>query len=367
MHKRYLAGTAVLALALGLLSGCSDNSKNEESKATDEGSSAVSIAIDQSALAVQSWKMDNSHVVPVAGKVLSDGQPVSGVEVNLAGKRNVTTSEDGSFEFMVDRSIPQTLSVSVTSAEQAAIAGKSVGQSAKTALLAAKSSVDIYYPVQVVDVKASANDPEAVEVHARAVVEEGQDFPVTALYNYAIRGTVKAADGSPVKDAIVSFVRDNGEGWSRSEPSNDKGEYVLYYSPEEDEDLSLNVHVGETKYSLPENRVYRFPEDTSVQTDITLPAEGNIITDKPPTLVSQAAEGAVYWSVMIGVNADSPYTVTLPDKDGSFVLTISKKAWEQAPSFFETRVSRFLLKPIAAGDTVSSADILLLRRTNRRA
>ncbi len=372
-QRRYASITLALVMATGLLSGCSGNSETEASEttvtATASGvaetaesmteSTDVSMTIEQNQLTVQSWKMDISHVASLTGKVLLGGQPVSGVEVNFGGKRNVKTSEDGSFEFTVDRSIPQTLPVSVVSADEAALAGKPVGLASKDALLATKSSVEVYYPIQVTEVKSASSLPDWVEVHARAVMDQGESFPTTKLTQYAIMGTVKDADGAPVKDAVVSFVRDRGEGWSKSKPSDADGSYILYYSPEEDEDLFYNVYVGDTKYSLPENRVYHFPEETSVRTDVTLPAEGNIIIDKPPTLVSQPAEGAVFWSLIVGLDLgkDVPYTITLLEEDGSFVVTLPKEAWDKSPTFFETRASRFLLDPISAGDTIESSEI----------
>ncbi|WP_276354237.1 carboxypeptidase-like regulatory domain-containing protein [Cohnella caldifontis] len=365
MLKRWAAIPAAMALALGVLAGCTDNAEPETGPASETAASAaptaakVSLSLDQATLSVQTWKMDNSHMMSVKGKVQADGQPVSGVEVNLADKRSVTTGEDGAFEFRVDRSIPQSIPIRVKSADKASVAGKPLDDSTKSALLAAESFVQVYHPIQITEVKAAPGDPDSVEVHARAVMGEGEEFPTTKLANYAIKGTVKDAGGNPVKGAEVSFYREHGEGWAKSAPSDENGAYMFYTSPEEDEDATFQVFVGDTKYTLPENRVYHFPEDTSSQVDITLPAEGTVIVDKPPTLVSQKTEGAVYWSQMYGLSVGEgvSYTITLPDKDGSFVVTVPKSVWDQSPTFYETRYSRFLIDPIAPGDPVSSADI----------
>jgi hypothetical protein len=350
LPRRFVILVCIL-LAAALFSGYISTKTESGSKRK------VAIELEQTALSVKSWKMDNSHLAPLSGKLLLDGRPVSGVQLRLSGKRVITTEEDGGFKFLVDRSIPQTLLVLVQSADGAELAGKPLGESDKKALLSAKGTVDVFYPIQITKVNTAENDADLVEVHAQAITENLQDFPVATLIQYAIKGTVRTADGTPVQGAIVSFTRNSGQGRARSEPSNEKGEYILYYSPDEQEDLYLNVHVGQTHYKLPENKVYHFPEDTSMQTDITLPAEGNIITDKPPTLVSIPAKGAVYWSLMVGlsVNDQMKYSVTLPNKDGSFVLTVPKKVWDQYPSFFETRVTRFLTDPISAGYEVPSS------------
>jgi hypothetical protein len=341
-----------IVLASMLLAGCTRNNGNAE-----QTPSEVTIEMDQSAIPVVTWKMDASHLLPVKGKVLSGGKPVSGVEVGVTGKRNMTTDENGSFEVLVDRSIPQSLPLQISSSEQATVEGKALESLTQEALLTAVSHIDVYYPIQVSEVIANPKNADQVEVHARAVVEEGFTFPQTTLDKYVIQGVVKDANGNPVKGAMVSFTRDKGEGWSRSEPSNEKGEYKLYYFPEDDEDLYLSVHVGDVQYTLPEGRVYRFPDGTSVNTDITLPETGTIIVDKPPTLVSTPTKGELYWAQVIGLTVDPSvaYTISLPQEDGSFVLKIAKAEWDKSPKFFQTTMRRFSLTEIKRGDIIPSS------------
>ncbi|RKP53893.1 hypothetical protein D7Z26_10880 [Cohnella endophytica] len=358
-----LTGVAVVGT---LLAGCTNNNENTEptqpstataTETAEEAPSQVTIQMDQTTLPVVTWKMDNSQLLPVKGKVLSDGKPVSGVVVGIAGKRNMTTDENGLFEVLVDRSIPQSIPLQVSNAEQATVEGKAVGSSTKEALKSASGRIDVYYPIQVTEVKADPDKADQVEVHARAVVEEGFTYPKTTLDKYVIQGVVKDAQGKPVKGAMVSFTRDKGEGWSRSEPANEKGEYRLYYFPEDDEDLYLNVHVGDVQYTLPEGRVYRFPEGTSVNTDIILPETGTTIVDQPPTLVSKPAKGALYWAQAIGLSIDPSvaYTISLPQEDGSFVLKIAKAEWDKSPLFYQTAMSRFSDTEIKVGDSVPSS------------
>jgi hypothetical protein len=338
-----------------LLAGCTNNNENAEQAPTTTAEQ-VAIELDQSVFSIKQWNVDNSHLTPLVGRVMADGKPVIGIEVGT-GKRTITTDESGSFEMLVDRSIPQSIHLQISNAEQATIEGKVVGSSTQELLKAAVSRVDVYYPIQVTEVKADAEDPAMVEVHARAVLEEGNTFPKTTLDKYVIQGVVKDAKGNPVEGAMVSFIRDNGEGFSRSEPSNADGEYRMYYFPEEDEDLILNVHVGDARYTLPENRVYRFPEGTSVNTDIILPETGKIITDQPPTLVSKPAKGALYWALVIGLSVDASveYTISLPQEDGSFVLKIAKAEWDKSPTFFQTEMRQFSETEIKVGDVIPSS------------
>jgi hypothetical protein len=350
MRNRVTIMLTVFVLLVGsLLAGCSN-------KATDEPSAQLSIEWDQSLLPVAIWEMDYSHLITVTGKVLADGKPVAGVGLTMKGKHNMTTDEYGVFTLQVDTSYPQSLQLQINSAEQATLEGKSLGDSSKEALLSSTSQILVYYPIQISEVTADPIDSSKVEVHARAVSEDGHSYPLINLDKYIIQGTVKDSTGNPVQGAIVSYSRESGDSWSFSQPSDDNGEYMLNYFPHPDSDLDLRVNVGEVQYTLPANRVIQFPVESSMNTDIILPATGTIIEDKPPTLVSKATDGAYYWSQAIGLVVDPSvtYSVSLPAKDGSFVIKIDKAVWDTSPSFFQTGLSKFSKTPLVAGDFIPS-------------
>ena len=63
----------------------------------------------------------------------------------------------------------------------------------------------------------------------------------------------------------------------------------MYYWPEEAE-TNLTVVVGTKRYTLPKNKVYILPRNTSVNIDITLPREGTVIDDKPAVLSFDGSE-----------------------------------------------------------------------------
>ncbi|TVY00379.1 carboxypeptidase-like regulatory domain-containing protein [Cohnella terricola] len=371
MNKQMKWQLSVAILAIGtVLSGCSSgNAENAvESKqpqasesasapaATQQQQAQAIIKLDQEKIVVTNWKLDNSHVVSITGKVLVDGKPVSGAIVSIVGKRNTTTDESGAFTFLVDRSLPQEVHLKIEDVEGATVEGKALEGTSKDVLKSTENAVHFYYPIRITEVKADPKDATKVEVHARAIADEDEGFPTTILDKYFIKGVVKDHTGAPVQGAVVSFTRDRGEGWSRSDPSNENGEYILYYSPEDDEDMFLNVFVGQVKYTLPENRVNRFPDETSVITDFILPETGTIIQDKPPTLVSGPAEGAVYWSRVIGLNVDPSvkYEVSLPEADGSFVVKIDKAEWEKSPHFYQTILYKLSEEELEAGDFIPS-------------
>jgi hypothetical protein len=97
------------------------------------------------------------------------------------------------------------------------------------------------------------------------------------------------------------------------------------------------------------------PEDTSVEINIVLPKEGTIIEDQPPNLISKTSSGAMYTGVLVGLDVpkDVNYTITVPDQEGRFLLAVSQAVWEQYPSFFETKLSKFVEEgTLTWGDTL---------------
>jgi hypothetical protein len=132
----------------------------------------------------------------------------------------------------------------------------------------------------------------------------------------------------------------------------------MYYWPE-DEETNLSVTIGARRYTLPEGKVFIMPEHTSVEIDITLPRKNTVIDDKPPSLVSQTSPGAMYTGVLVGLNVPKnvPYSVTIPEKNGKFILTVSKKIWGQKPAFFETKLSKFVEGRLTWGDALPSTFI----------
>lgn len=103
----------------------------------------------------------------------------------------------------------------------------------------------------------------------------------------------------------------------------------------------------------------KIPKDTSVSMDIRLPREGSVLSTQPPHLVTSTMDGAMYTGILAGLDVppDVEYTVTIPDRDGRFVLTVPKRVWEQRPSFFEANMTKFVdqKEVLKEGDTLPSS------------
>ncbi|THF74623.1 hypothetical protein [Cohnella fermenti] len=349
-----LAGTAI-GVAFDRLSGSAVRTSAEVPE--------VRIELDRTELDAKAWRFDGSHLALVKGRLTMGDKPVSNAEVQAdSNGRRIRTDDDGAFKLSVDRSLIAKKTIRVVSAQEATIAGKPVGDRQAAALLAASSpAISIYHPIEVTRVEPSADNPDQVKVFARFKIGEGDQISYFRADKYRVSGQVADADGNPVKDAIVWIDRDEGEGFAKSTPTGSDGSYEMYYWPE-DETANLTVIVGTRKYELPEGKMLKLPQKTSVDIKIRLPKEGTTLDDQPPSLVCTTAKGATYTGLLAGLDVPpaTPYTVTIPDSDGRFVLTVGKTTWEQQPRFFETRYTKFIgeEKLLKGGDALPVGFVL---------
>ncbi|CAM3880960.1 carboxypeptidase-like regulatory domain-containing protein [Cohnella lubricantis] len=363
---KMLSKSAVFVLLAASLAACSNNNENaaspsSSSEAPSASASAsapatassaaisgeVKLEIDQTMYTLKQWQEDGSHTVDSKGKLLIGDQPVAHAIIHVGdSKRDIETAEDGSFDMIIDQSLLSQTPVRVVSLDNATVAGQPIGEATAEQLLSETTYINVYYPIETTEVVPSAKDPSQVEVHGRVISQPGDVISFFQIDKYRVGGIVKDADGNPVKGADVWLDRDGGEGFAKSTPTDENGRYYLYYLPEEEEGTNLTVTTdnGSKRYTLPEGRVYHIPDGTSVDINITLPREGTEIVDKPPTLVSVTEPGAMYTGVLVGLNVDSEvnYTVTIPDKDGNFVITVPKTEWEKNPTFFETKMTKYV-------------------------
>lgn len=342
--------TVVMALAPAF--GSDANAQGEATRGR--------IELNQTSFAAMSWKSDGSHLVAVKGKLTLGNRPVANARLHAASHgRNIATDADGSFELLVDRSLIANRPVTVASVQGAMVAGKPIRNEEAAAILSAFSAISVYHPITVTKVEPA--DASRVKVHARFMIEPGDRISYFHLDKYQIAGQVADAYGRPVKDAIVWMDRDNGEGFAKSTPTDRDGRYEMYYWPE-DEDTNLTVIVGTRRYALPDGKVFLMPRNTSVDIRIRLPKEGSVIDDKPPTLICTTSKGATYAGLLAGLDVQpgTPYSMTIPDRQGRFVLTVPKKAWEKRPLFFETRLRKFVgaSKALREGDELPGGFVL---------
>nr|WP_256758259.1 carboxypeptidase-like regulatory domain-containing protein [Cohnella sp. WQ 127256] len=320
------------------------------------------IELERTTFTVKTWQKDGSHMTTVKGRLIFGGQPVENAELQTdTSRRSIRTGENGTFELIVDRSLPVYAAIHAVSVHDAKIDGKPLGKREEGQLLTTSSAINVYHPIVVTKTEPSEADARMVKVHARILSDKGDAVSFFQVDKFRIAGTVSDAHGNPVKDAIVWIDRDEGEGFAKSTPTNQDGRYEMYYWPEEEE-TNLTVIVGMRRYSLPANKVFILPRNTSVEIQIRLPREGSVIDDKPPTLVCTTTKGATYAGLLAGLHVPLgvDYSVTIPDSKGRFVLTVPKDLWIQRPPFFETRLTKFVgqEKMLKAGDALPIGFVL---------
>ncbi|MDR9854287.1 carboxypeptidase-like regulatory domain-containing protein [Paenibacillus sp. VCA1] len=344
----------LLAVTLAGCAGHSSRHATEALPSSPETKHDVRLEIDQPVFPIKQWKADGSHMTSVKGKLLIDDRPVANGMLHPSNTAtHVMTGKDGSFKITLDQSLLSDIKVNVSSLDQATVSGKRLTKDMTKSLQSASATVSVYYPIRITNVEDAPQDDSQVHVHGQVIPGKGDVVSYFQVDKYRMGGVVKDAVGKPVENAVVWFDRDKGEGFGKSTPTDRNGNYSIYYWPE-DEDTHLSVTVGTKRYTLPKGRVFRMPEQTSVEIDIMLPKKGTVIDDKPPSLVSVTSAGAMYTGVLVGLNLpkEVPYTATIPDKQGRFVITVSKKIWEQKPAFFETTASKFVEGSLTTGDSL---------------
>jgi hypothetical protein len=337
---RLYSKVAIFFLLAAIFAGCTDSKSDKQDQ-------DFQLIIEQSTFSLKQWKSDGSHRSSVGGTLKQGNRPVANAVLHAGNsKRDIETGDDGSFQILLDQSLLGETNVHVISLDHATINGKPIPQDQADKGKAVSSALNVYYPIEIISTTISAQDPDKTEIKGRLIADKTASVAFFQEDKFKIAGKVKDADGKSVQGAIVWIDRDSGEGFAKSTPTDENGSFSMYYLPEEDEDTNLTVAYNSVRYTLPANKVFHFPGDTSLNIEITLPREGTIIEDKPPTLVSHTAPGALYVGMMVGldVEKDVNYTVTIPDAKGNFSMTVPTKVWEGNPTFFETNMTKFIEK-----------------------
>ncbi|MEC0092236.1 carboxypeptidase-like regulatory domain-containing protein [Paenibacillus macquariensis] len=334
--------------------GCTDSKSDTESQ-------EFQLKMDQTAFSLKQWKVDGSHRSSIGGRFMKGDKPVANAVLQVGNnKRNIETSDDGSFQILLDQSLLGETNVYVVSLKDASIEDKPISKDQSDIDKIDPLSLSVYYPIEITSTTVSTQDPNQTEVKGKLIADQTASVAFFQEDKFKISGLVKDSIGNPVQGAIVWIDRDTGEGFAKSSPTDGNGYYSMYYLPEEDEDTNLTVDYQSIKYTLPTNKVFHFPEDTSLNVEITLPREGTVIDDKPPTLVSHTADGALYLGLLVGLDVaeNVDYTITIPDSEGNFSITVLTDVWEKNPTFFETNMSTFIAKEkFQSGDSLPSSFI----------
>jgi hypothetical protein len=340
-----------LLITASCMSGCTKTPKE------------ATLLLDHDHFTVSAWKHDGSQVETIKGKLLLDQAPVENASIRLGEKKTLITDKNGEFSFTEDKSAISEKNIKVSSLANAKIDGIALNEEEKQLAQAQEKIVSTYFPIKVVKEEKDPNNAEFVMVDAQLEFDKDMKFPTPRFDSYVMKGTVTDSKGNPVKGAVVNTVRsatrDVGEGFNQSKPSGEDGTYTMLYLPESDEETQLRVTVDDIQYKLPQDKYFYFPEGTSTHVDITLPENGTIIDDKPPTLVAKTYPGANYKGVLIGIVDHAEAQITIPDTEGHFQVKVKKDLWNDQIRFYETIWSGFNDVELKGGDVVPASVIQL--------
>ena len=358
---------------IAILTACSDHqtepSQPNEQKPTEKtetetetkAENKASLTFDQTKFEAENWKMDSSHQKTITGTLMYDGKPVEGAQVAISEKRKPVTDKEGKFTMTVDANIIESEHIHIDSLEQATVNGKALDEQMKEQLSLLHEELTVYYPINILKVEANKENADLVDVQAQAVVKKGEEFPKFGVEKFRVGGVVKDAKGEPVEGATVNLRRDGVEGFTMSDPSNAKGEFVMYYIPEDDENHYFYVHIPSKglTYTLPEGKGFMFPDDYGVNMEIRLPENGTVIDDTLENLKATTAKGALYKGVLIGLNVpkDVAYKITIPKRDGTFTVTLPKEMADTIPTFYQINYRGFHEEELKLGDTFTSDQV----------
>lgn len=340
-------------LTFSLLAAC--DTKQEVVSQSRE----VKMTLDHQKIAVSEWKSDGSHHVEINGTLTVEDEPVVGAKIQNSERRIMKTDENGKFSLTVDSNIVEKNVIKVIDVKDATVKAEKLDKQTKESLLALEDEILVHFPIEVNSVETNQENAELVDVYGKAQLHEGEMFPNFGPYKYRVTGTIKDHSGDPVEGATVNLRRDGVEGFTMSDPCDANGVFSMYYIPEDDENHYFSVYVPSknTTYTLPENRAFLFPDDVGVNIKLTLPETGNVIDDTLDNLIATTEPGALHRGVLLGVQTDEDYSITVPKRDGSFILTISKAEWENNPRFYELNYQGFHEEEITSGATLSSSQI----------
>ncbi|WP_075618746.1 carboxypeptidase-like regulatory domain-containing protein [Paenisporosarcina indica] len=363
-----LSSILLISLLAIFLAACTDESESNkekeeagiENKRNTDGE--ATLTLEHTEFFAENWRSSNEHHKTFKGKVLYDNKSVVGAVVQVSEKRKTVTDKNGEFSISVDANIVEKDTIHITSLDDATIDGKKIDKKMKDEILSLEQDLTVYYPIKVDKVENNKENDSLVDVYAKVVLKDGDVFPKFGVEKFRISGTLKDHNGEPLVGAIVNLRRDGVEGFTKSSPSDKNGVFEMFYIPEDDESHYLNVYIPEKglTYTLPDNKAFYFPDDDGIHLDIILPEKGTTIVDEPPTLVAESNDGgALHKGVLVGVNTDVDYQITVPKSDGTFVVTLPKDAWEKKPDFYEINYNEYYESILTPGDVLTK-DILRL-------
>jgi hypothetical protein len=301
---------------------------------------------------VQPWQPNSSNVRAVTGRVLWNGAPVAGAAVTVDDFQvPQATNKQGSFSYDLDDTVAGRHVVRVSSAAHATVNGRRLSAGQQRAIMAASGGFTSAFAITGLHSTVQKNG--RVLITGRAVDAARNGPPGAHLLSYELSGTVTNADGRPVEGAVVITRTQDRDFWTRSDPTNARGQYFSFFTASDETSdnpvvISVGVALGNTSYggtlgtNVPFVRLHS--SVLNIQLGIGAP------TYKINTPTPYAA--AIYAGLEVGVTLNGrvipPLAARWPDAKGNFSMVLPSFARGKTLRFFESQaqfVSRFVAGP----------------------
>jgi alcohol dehydrogenase (cytochrome c) len=305
---------------------------------------------------VQPWQPNTSNVAAVTGRVLWNGAPVVGADVMVdAYQVPQATNKTGSFSYDLDDTVAGRHVVRVSGLAHATVNGKRLTAAEQRSITAASGGFSSAFAISGLHAKVQKNG--SVLISGKVADASHAGPPGVHLLTYQLTGTITNSFNQPVKGAYLVTRTLDRDFWTRSDPSNGRGEYFSFF-PASDETnanpviMSVGVAFQKTSYGGVLGTNVPFVRLHSSVLNVQL---GNGPVYKISTPTPYAA--AIYSGLTVGVTFNGrviiPLSARWPDAKGNFSLVLPSYVRGKTLNFFESQaqfVSRFVASPGASVD-----------------
>jgi hypothetical protein len=308
---------------------------------------AVSFGIEDPIVPVQLWSGGTVNRFQIDGKLTMDGDPVSGA-VLKANQYTLPapTGPDGGFSVRRDQTVVDRTLLTVSDLSGATINGKPLTTDQMTVLKAAEFAIETAFPIALTGNLTLTRGQRNAVIEGIALFADGSTpIPPVALWGYTLSGTIFDTDGNPLPHVYASVSDDEGETWAVSNETGDDGKYQLRFFPQGD-GATFTVRIAYGGDVAASEEEVTFASESSTEMDLVLDESMAMVmgTGTNGAFEQTTVPGAEYVGYLVGLaigDTPVPSTITWPDEQGTFTVTIPSVDFTEPASFFQERVRFF--------------------------
>lgn len=325
----------------------------------DQSTGQVDFGLDQPLIPVSLWDRGGDNQFRVTGTLTVGGRPVGGARIGLNTYTLPTpTADDGTFALRGDRTVLSRLRLHVVDASATLVGGTAASETDQTTLTGSETVIETAFPITL-DPGQSAT--AGASLSGRITFDQSDlPAPRVALWGYELHGTILDEAGAPVASAYVSVSDDEGETWAVSGETGTDGRYSLRFFPPAG--AELNIRISSAADYFESDGAVPFRTNTSAQLDVVEDRTHGMVMGNGPDGAFEVVDipGAEYVGFLVGVAIDDTpinASLTWPDDQGVFTVTLPDPLPEGKLSFFQMRLRFFTEADVAPGSPIPAGVI----------